>query len=81
MNGYLFFYGCHGVLSGRLARLTGLRFRQFRRRITVTQWAAQNTMTIGADGEVMHSLHADKSGTVTVNLLKTSPTNKTVAGV
>lgn len=36
----------------------------------------QNTMTIGADGEVMHSLHADKSGTVTVNLLKTSPTNK-----
>ncbi|MDI8107039.1 PfkB family carbohydrate kinase, partial [Salmonella enterica subsp. enterica serovar Anatum] len=31
---------------------------------------------IGADGEVMHSLHADKSGTVTVNLLKTSPTNK-----
>ncbi|WP_270048254.1 phage protein [Enterobacter asburiae] len=39
-------------------------------------------MTIGADGEVMHSLHADKSGTVTVNLLKTSPTNKkAVAGV
>lgn len=36
----------------------------------------KNTMTIGADGEVMHSLHADKSGTVTVNLLKTSPTNK-----
>ena len=30
----------------------------------------KNTMTIGADGEVMHSLHADKSGTVTVNLLK-----------
>lgn len=36
----------------------------------------KNTMTIGADGEVMQSLHADKSGTVTVNLLKTSPTNK-----
>lgn len=36
----------------------------------------KNTMTIGADGEVMHSLHADKSGTITVNLLKTSPTNK-----
>lgn len=30
---------------------------------------------IGADGEGMHSLHADKSGTVTVRLLKTSPTN------
>lgn len=33
-------------------------------------------MTIGADGEVMHSLHADKSGTITVTLLKTSPVNK-----
>ena len=44
--------------------------------ITVAMAEAKNTMTIGADGEVMHSLHADKSGTVTVNLLKTSPTNK-----
>ncbi len=35
----------------------------------------KNTMTIGADGAGMHSLHADKSGTVTVRLLKTSPTN------
>lgn len=34
-----------------------------------------NTMTIGADGEGMHSLHASKAGTVTVNLLKTSPLN------
>jgi hypothetical protein len=33
-------------------------------------------MTIGADGSVMHSLHAGKSGTITVRLLKTSPTNK-----
>lgn len=44
--------------------------------ITVTMTEAKNTMTIGADGEVMHSLHAGKSGTVTVTLLKTSPTNK-----
>lgn len=44
--------------------------------ITVAMGGPKNTMTIGADGEVMHSLHADKSGTVTVNLLKTSPTNK-----
>ncbi|OWF84736.1 hypothetical protein B4907_07000 [Yersinia kristensenii] len=36
----------------------------------------KNTMTIGADGEGMHSLHAGKGGTVTVNLLKTSPTNR-----
>lgn len=35
----------------------------------------KNTMTIGADGAGMHSLHADKSGTVTVHLLKTSPIN------
>lgn len=44
--------------------------------ITVAMGGNKNTMTIGADGEVMHSLHADKSGTITVNLLKTSPTNK-----
>ncbi|HGG5994045.1 TPA: phage protein [Salmonella enterica subsp. diarizonae serovar 61:r:z53] len=44
--------------------------------ITVAMGGPKNTMTIGADGEVMHSLHEDKSGTVTVNLLKTSPTNK-----
>jgi hypothetical protein len=35
-----------------------------------------NTMTIGADGSGMHSLNADKSGKVTVRLLKTSPTNQ-----
>jgi hypothetical protein len=44
--------------------------------ITVAMSGAKNTMTIGADGEPMQSLHADKSGTITVNLLKTSPTNK-----
>ncbi|MDY1814046.1 DUF3277 family protein [Klebsiella pneumoniae] len=38
--------------------------------------AKKNTMTVGADGEVMHSLHAGKSGTITVTLLKTSPVNK-----
>ncbi|WP_444546573.1 phage protein [Enterobacter asburiae] len=32
--------------------------------ITVAMGGPKNTMTIGADGEVMHSLHADKSGTV-----------------
>lgn len=44
--------------------------------IVVTMGEAKNTMTIGADGEVMHSLHAGKSGTITVTLLKTSPVNK-----
>ncbi|EFG0615653.1 MULTISPECIES: DUF3277 family protein [Enterobacter cloacae complex] len=44
--------------------------------ITQALGGNKNTMTIGADGEVMHSLHADKSGTITVTLLKTSPVNK-----
>jgi hypothetical protein len=35
----------------------------------------KSTMTIGADGAVMHSLHAGKGANVTVRLLKTSPTN------
>lgn len=35
-----------------------------------------NTMTIAADGGVMHSLGANKSRTCTVRLLKTSPTNQ-----
>ena len=44
--------------------------------ISVTVTEAKNTMTVGADGEVMQSLHAGKSGTATVTLLKTSPVNK-----
>lgn len=43
--------------------------------ITVSLANARNTMTVGADGEGMHSLKADKSGTVTVRLLYTSPVN------
>lgn len=43
--------------------------------ITIEPAGDKNTMLIGADGEGMHSLHADKSGTITVRLLKTSPTN------
>lgn len=43
--------------------------------ITVDINGDKDTMTIGADGIGMHSLHADKSGTVSVRLLKTSPTN------
>lgn len=34
-----------------------------------------DAMMIGADGSGMHSLRANKSGKVTVRLLKTSPTN------
>lgn len=46
--------------------------------ITVSTANPRNTMTVGADGEVMHSLKADKSGTVTVRLLYTSPVNSTL---
>lgn len=35
----------------------------------------RNTMTIGADGTGMHGLNADKSGRITLRLLKTSETN------
>jgi hypothetical protein len=43
--------------------------------ITIDMVEAKNTMTIGADGSVMHSLHAGKGGTVTVRYLKTTPAN------
>ncbi len=35
----------------------------------------KNTMTTGASGDGMHSLHAGQPGSVTVRLLKTSPLN------
>lgn len=34
-----------------------------------------NTMTIGADGTGMNTLRADKSGTITVRVLRSSPVN------
>lgn len=43
--------------------------------ITIEPAGDINTMQIGADGSGQHSLHADKSATITVRLLKTSPTN------
>jgi hypothetical protein len=43
--------------------------------LTLSMLEDKNTMTIGADGSVMHSLHAGKGATLTVRLLKTSPTN------
>ena len=47
--------------------------------LTVDPTEDIDTMTIGADGTPMHSLHANKSGTVTVRLLKTSPVNQKLA--
>lgn len=43
--------------------------------ITIELTEPKNTMTIGADGSVIHSLHASRAGKVTVRLLKNSPTN------
>jgi hypothetical protein len=43
--------------------------------ISVVMTEDKNSMTIGADAGVMHNLHAGKSGTVTIRLLKTSPDN------
>jgi hypothetical protein len=43
--------------------------------ITITLNQPRNAMTGGADGEYMHSLRADKTGTITIRLLNTSPVN------
>lgn len=43
--------------------------------ITVEPTEETDSMRIGADGSVAHSLHASKAGKVTVRLLKTSPMN------
>lgn len=43
--------------------------------ITIARANDKNTMTVGSDGEGMHSLRADKSGQVTLRYLKTAPIN------
>jgi hypothetical protein len=43
--------------------------------ISINRAGDKNTMTVGADGEGMHSLHADKSGQIILRYLKTSPVN------
>ena len=43
--------------------------------ITVAMTEDKTSMVTGADGSGMHSLHASKSGRVTVRLLKNSPLN------
>jgi len=43
--------------------------------ITVEAMEDKNIMTIGAGGQGMHSLVANKASTVTIRLLRTSPTN------
>lgn len=43
--------------------------------ITISMAEDKNTMTLGADGGGMHSLHASNAGRVTIRLLKTNPLN------
>jgi hypothetical protein len=40
-----------------------------------------NTKQMSADGSGQHSLHGDKSGKITVRLLKTSPVNKLLSAM
>ncbi len=40
-----------------------------------------DSLTVGADGASMHSLHADRSGHITIRLLKTSPVNSLLAAL
>jgi hypothetical protein len=47
--------------------------------ISIAMVEDKNTMTVGADGQVMHSLHSGKAGIVTVRLLKTAPVNGTLS--
>lgn len=49
--------------------------------ISVAMGDDKSDLTVGADGQGMHSLHAGKSGTVTVRLLKTSPANEQLAAL
>lgn len=44
--------------------------------ITIAPTGEVNVMSVGADGAYMHSLKGDKSGTVTVRLLRTSTVNR-----
>lgn len=47
--------------------------------ITIAPAEDVDNMAVGADGTPMHSLNANKSGEVTVRLLKTSPVNQQLA--
>lgn len=47
--------------------------------ITITPAGDKSGMQIGADGSGIHSLYADKSGQITVRLLKNSPMNQVLS--
>lgn len=43
--------------------------------ISIEMLEPKDTLLVGADGQAMHSMHGGQAGTITVRLLKTSPTN------
>jgi Protein of unknown function (DUF3277) len=43
--------------------------------ITITMIEDKTTMSVGADGAIMHSLHAGRGADIVVRLQKTSPVN------
>jgi hypothetical protein len=47
--------------------------------ISVAMDEDKTTTVTGADGSIMHSLHAGQTGTMTMRLLKTSPNNAQVS--
>jgi Protein of unknown function (DUF3277) len=49
--------------------------------ITIEMVEDKETLTVGADGSTMHSLHAGNAGTVTLRFLKTSPINQKLAAL
>ncbi|MBZ9939137.1 DUF3277 family protein [Mesorhizobium sp. BR1-1-16] len=44
--------------------------------IKIPRAEPKNTMTVGADGTGMHSLHAGNHGSISIELLKTAPLNQ-----
>ena len=69
INGAGAFMNPNGILLG------GPQAASAEEGITLALQEETNTMTVGADGSVMHSLHASRSGTATFRLLKISPYN------
>jgi hypothetical protein len=47
--------------------------------ITIEPIDDKDTMTVGADGSIMHSLHAGQGYRFTLRFLKTSPTNALIS--
>ena len=73
------FLDCSAALSGPGGSLTLTGGGTAREGITFSRNNDTNSMMVGADGVGMHSLRADKSGTVTVRLLRTNPLNSSLS--